>query len=261
MQKIYISIILACYNEGPTLEKSVNSIVRTLNKLGKNWEIVFVEDKSQDSTGETVKKLVTEINESFLRIKNSRRRQGFGGQAKVIFHKKNEGRGRSVSDGIRASIGEVCGYLDVDLEVSPEYIPLFVSEIENGSDMVVGRRFYESNPSSLGRVIASRAYSLIVKKILNLPAPDTEAGYKFFSRKKITPILSKVQDKRWFWDTEICAIAYWSNLKISEIPVLFIKRMEKKSTVRLIPDSLEYFSKIIKFRLKNSKKINLPHER
>src|SRR3990167_2995364 len=101
MSKVDLSLIIHCYNEGPTFEKSVNKIIRELKKINLSWEIIFVEDKSADDTKKTVEKLTKQY-------KNSR----------AIFHKKNEGRGKSVSDGIKTAKGDICGYLDVDLEVS-----------------------------------------------------------------------------------------------------------------------------------------------
>ena len=231
MPKIDFSLILACYNEGTTFEKSIREIVSVLNNLKRNWEIIFVEDKSTDETKKSVEEFTKEIK-----------------NAKAIFHTKNEGRGKSVSDGIKAAKGIICGYLDVDLEVSASYIPLFVEEIEKGSDMVIGKRFYEGNFKSMIRFMASKFYSTLVKTILNIPIEDTEAGYKFLKRHKILPILSKVQDKHWFWDTEICTRAYWKGLKISQVPVLFVKRKDKKSTVKLIPDSWNYLIKLLKFK-------------
>src|SRR3990167_1586553 len=197
MQKVDFYLILACYNESTTFEKSVREIISVLNNLKRNWEIIFVEDKSTDETKKSDEKLAREIE-------NAQLRQGYAGQARAIFHTKNEGRGKSVSDGIKAAKGIICGYLDVDLEVSASYIPLFVEDIE--------------------------------------------AGYKFFKSHKILPILSKVQDKHWFWDTEICTRAYWKGLKISQVPVLFVKRKDKKSTVKLIPDSWNYLIKLLKFK-------------
>ena len=241
MQKVDFSLILACYNESTTFEKSVREIISVLNNLKRNWEIIFVEDKSTDETKKSVEKLAREIE-------NAQLRQGYAGQVRAIFHTKNEGRGKSVSDGIRTAKGIICGYLDVDLEVSASYIPLFIEEIEKGYDMVVGKRFYESNFRSVARFIASRVYAFAVKQILNIPIEDTEAGYKFFKRYRILPILSSVHDKHWFWDTEICARAYWKGLKITQVPVLFVKRIDKKSTVRLIPDSWNYVIKLLKFR-------------
>lgn len=231
MSKVDLSVILACYNEGPTFAASVGKIIRELRKLRKEWEIIFIEDKSVDGTGELVKKLVKAT-------KNSR----------ALFHKKNLGRGKSVTDGIIAARGEICGYLDVDLEISEKYIGIFVAEIEKGADLVVGRRFYEGGLAAISRFLASKIYANLVKRLLKLPVTDTEAGYKFFKREKILPLLKKTSAKHWFWDTEICARAYWANLAISEIPVLFARRGDKKSTVRLIPDTLAYLKSLTTLR-------------
>lgn len=233
MAKIDLSIIIACYNEGSTFGQSIEKIIKILQTIKKNWEIVFVEDKSSDDTAETVRKLVDSI-------KNSR----------AIFHKKNMGRGKSVSDGIKLARGSICGYLDIDLEVSADYVPLFVNEVDKGFDVAVGKRFYESNFKAITRVLASKIYAFVVLNFLKVPIDDTEAGYKFFRRSKILPILRKVHDKHWFWDTEICARSYWAGLSISQIPVLFIRRLDKKSTVKLIPDTWAYLTKIIEFRQK-----------
>lgn len=233
MQKVYLSIILACYNEGPTLENSVYKIVKAVRKSRRPFEIIFVEDKSTDGTLNNIQKIVSKISNS-----------------KLIVHKKNTGRGKAVSDGIIAARGEICGYLDVDLEISENYIPIFTKEIEKGFDMAIGKRFYESDLKSIIRLWASRVYSQIVKVMLKIEIDDTEAGYKFFRRKKILPLLKKVRDKEWFWDTEISAVAFMNKLKISQVPVLFVRRHDKKSTVRLLPDTYKYLVKIIKFRFK-----------
>jgi len=119
--------------------------------------------------------------------------------------------------------------------------------------MAVGQRFYEGGLNSFGRFLASKIYALSVKTLLKIPIEDTEAGYKFFRREKILPILKKIKDKHWFWDTEICARAYFAELKISQIPVLFERRSDKKSTVRLIPDTIDYLKNLIRLRIEIQK--------
>lgn len=231
MQKPYITIIIPCYNEGPTFEKSVGKIIGQLKKLKRSWEIIFIEDKSTDGTKSSVEKIVNNLKSSA-----------------AIYHKKNTGRGKSVEEGINQAKGDICGFLDVDLEVSERYIPVFIKEVEKGADLVVGKRFYESGFKSIIRVVASKFYALVIKVVLDLPVDDTEAGYKFFRRKTILPILKKTNDKHWFWDTEICARASQAGLVVNQLPVLFIRRPEKKSTVKLLPDSITYISSLIKFR-------------
>ena len=231
MAKIDVSLILACYNEGPTFRDSVNKIMAQLKRLDCQWEVIFVEDKSIDSTKASVEKFAREIK-----------------NAKAIYHSRNMGRGKSITDGFKEARGEIYGFLDVDLEVSADYIPIFIAEIEKGADMAIGKRFYEGGLKSFSRVVASKAYSLLVGTVLGVPLEDTEAGYKFFRSTKILPILAKTKNSGWFWDTEVCARAYFANLKIIEVPVLFKRMLDKKSTVRLVPDSFNYLKQLIAFR-------------
>ena len=61
MSKIDLSIIVPCYNEGPTFTKSAYKIIRELKKINLGWEIIFVEDKSQDNTKSAVENLIKKI--------------------------------------------------------------------------------------------------------------------------------------------------------------------------------------------------------
>src|SRR3989344_4887298 len=104
------------------------------------------------------------------------------------------------------------------------------------------------NARAILRFLASKTYAIAVKYIVDIPVEDTEAGYKFFRKAKILPILAKVKSKHWFWDTEICALAHWNGLSITQIPVLFKRRYDKKSTVRLIPDTIDYIKNLIRIK-------------
>lgn len=229
------SLIIPCFNEGSTFEKSVLEVYRVLGGINRRWEVIFVDDKSTDETSKKVKDFVTKLE-----------------NARALFHNKNMGRGKTVSDGIKMASGEICGFLDVDLEVSASYIPVFIKEIERGFDMAVGKRFYEASYQSIMRYLSSKIYTYCVKMIINIPIEDTETGYKFFRRRSILPIIKRAKDNHWFWDTEICARSYWAGLTISQIPVLFIRRSDKKSTVKLLPDTFDYIIKLIAFRMSNN---------
>src|SRR3989338_9112613 len=233
---IKFSLILACYNEGPTFEKSIEKIVAELKKLKINWEIVFVEDKSTDDTRDRVIKLSKVI-------KNSR----------LLLHNKNQGRGKTVSDVLAICRGIICGYMDVDCEISPRYLGAFIKQIESGKDVALARRFYQRSFKNVSREITSRGYSLLLKYVLNLPIEDTEAGFKFFKRTKIIPVLLKTQDYGWFWDTEICARSYLAGLQIAQINVKFVRREDKKSTVKIFSDSVDYAKKLWSFRTEYQK--------
>ncbi len=225
------SLIIACYNEEKLLRESIARIISVLNDSVFSYELIFVDDKSKDTTSAIIESLV-------------KKRSGW----KAIYHTENEGRGKTVRDGIAAARGNVVGFIDVDLEVSPVYIPHFVRMIIGGNaDVVTGLRVYREGIMSLHRAILSRGYSWLVRSMLGIPLQDTETGYKFFNREKILPILKKTKNNGWFWDTEVMTYAHYLGLTIKEVPVLFVRRFDKISSVRLVHDTFAYIISLIKF--------------
>ena len=233
-KKIELSVILPCYNEAEHFLKSSQKILDVLKRSKIAFELIFVEDASQDNTPE----LITQ----FMRREKNK-------QVRALFHAKNLGRGRSVTDGIGSARGRFAGFIDIDCEVSPSYIPQFLVQLKSGKDIVCAERRYQTTAGGLVRTLASKLYQQLVKLVLVTNLSDTEAGYKFFNRKRIFPVLSKVRDTGWFWDTEIMVRSERAGLKIAFFPVQFNRRMDKTSTVRLIPDTLNYFIKLFAFRL------------
>lgn len=229
--KFDFSLIIACFNESAHLRQSVDEIISVLRGSVFSYELIFVDDKSEDKTAEIIASLVKK-NKNF----------------RAVYHKVNEGRGKTVRDGIALARGKVVGFVDIDLEVSPVYIPQFVRIILEGkADVVTGLRVYREGIASLHRSVLSRGYSWLVRSVLGIPLQDTETGYKFFNRKKILPILKKTQNNGWFWDTEIMTYAHYTGLSVREVPVLFVRRFDKISSVRLVHDTLEYIKNLVGF--------------
>jgi len=232
MSKLDFSLVLACYNEGPTLTWSLEKVNEVLENTKYKWEVICINDASRDKTLEHLKKY-SKKNKKF----------------RVFNHEKNVGRGGTVSEGMQLARGRVVGYIDVDLENSPVYIPEFIREIDRGAaDVVVGNRIEVGGMRRFFKYIAGNVYKLVVRFLLNVNLHDTEAGYKFFNREKILPVLKKVEDKKWFFDTEICVRSVDAGLDVREIPILCVMRPEKVSTINLIPDSIEFLRRIIAFR-------------
>ena len=229
--QIDLSVVLPCYNEKVVIEESTAEIVRVLEATRLSWEIIFVDDVSKDDTVARAERLCAA--DSRLRL---------------IRHERNTGRGRTATDGLRAARGEVAGFLDIDLEVPARYIPPAVEAIRAGAEVVCAWRIYLPNLSLLHREILSKGYSRLVRGQLGLPLRDTEAGFKFFDRAKILPVLEQTHNPGWFWDTEIMARAYFAGLRIVEIPAVFVKRNEVPTTVRIIPDTIEYWRQLRRFR-------------
>ena len=236
-KKLDLSLVIACYNEEPHLEKNINEVVNVLDQTRLEYEIIFVDDCSKDNTREVIDRLLSAYP---------------GHNMTKLFHEQNKGRGGTVTDGFRIASGEVAGYIDIDLEVHARYIPSMLQAIEGGADIAVALRIYKFYFRSIDRYILSKGYAWLVKKILDLPFNDTETGYKFFRRDLIMPLIEEIDDEHWFWDTEFMSRAHIAGFKVAEIPCLFIRQWDKVSTVNPITDSIEYFIKLFRYRMKQS---------
>ena len=144
-----LSLVLACYNDGPYLVECVREIVTVLADASFSFEIIFVEDCSTDDTRQQIARAVDNHPEHTLR---------------AIYHDVNVGRGGTVTDGFRAATGTVAGFIDIDLEVHARYIPSMVRAVFDGADMAVARRIYTFRPSSIDRYILSKGYSWLIRK-------------------------------------------------------------------------------------------------
>jgi len=227
------SLILACYQEGEHFNDSIEKIIQVLDNTNYTYEIIFIDDASTDQTPELIKKIIKKYPRKNL---------------SVFFHQKNQGRGKTVKQGFLKAKGKVMGYIDIDLEVPAEYIPHFIKAIKDGYHVANAHRIYDLYLQALPRWVASKGYRLLIKKILNTRLVDTEAGYKFFNRSKCFSLIKKCQYPGWFWDTEVMIRAERQGLKIIEIPVAFIRRTDKTSTVKLIPDTLKYLHNLWQFK-------------
>jgi glycosyltransferase involved in cell wall biosynthesis len=227
-----LSLIVPCYDEAGHLRDSVEQVVEVLDDTRWTWEIVFVDDGSRDDT----RALIAEICAAEPRCR-------------FIFHERNRGRGAAVKTGFTASRGRVAGFLDIDLEVHARYIPSLVGAIEHdGVDVATGRRYYLLRQTGgLLRIVLSWVYRRLIALWLNIGLSDTETGCKFFRRETAGGVVLESESDGWFWDTEVMARAALRDLEIREMPVLFLRRMDKRSTVRVWQDSWDYLRALVRF--------------
>lgn len=236
-QELDLSLVIACYNEGPHLRDSVLEVVQVLSASRLSYELIFVEDCSKDDTRRVIAEVVKELSDSNPLL-----------PVTVLLHEVNKGRGATVRDGMRVARGRVMGFIDIDLEVHARYIPDLVRAIDNGFDIATGFRVYHVDGNNLIRHFLSVGYRSLMRKAISTSLKDTETGYKFFNRARCMPIVEQTQTDGWFWDTEVMVLAERAGLHITEIPVAFVRRFEKESTVNVIPDSVDYARRLMEFR-------------
>lgn len=230
-----LSIILPCYNEAQFLRKAVLALQAALSKAVYEYEIIIAEDSSDDGTDRIAK----ELSEKFNNV--------------IWLHRENKrGRGLAVSEAIKKAKGRITGYIDIDMETSVHYIYPMILEIENGADIATCIRVFKLDKRQLfcrlPKVLSHYCYLWLVRKMLGVGLRDTEAGFKFFNRARILPVLDEIKDEHWFWDTELMVRSYYKGYKIKEIPTLFLPDYNRHSKVSLLKDSCAYLKNLLNFR-------------
>jgi glycosyltransferase involved in cell wall biosynthesis len=231
--QLELSIVVACYQEEGHLEDSVRQIEATMAEAGYRYELVFLEDASTDATARILAELCVDRP-----------------HARCVFHQRNVGRGGTVAEGFRLARGRIVGFLDIDLEVPCRYVPAMVEAIRAGHDGATAYRVYRQGlgPRGLVRHVLSRGYRLLFRTMFRVPFRDTETGFKWFDRERILPVLDQTTNQGWFWDTELMVLAHRAGLDIVEVECPFIRRDDKKSTVRVFRDSWNYVKAAVAFR-------------
>ena len=238
-ESLDVSLVIACYNEESHLHANLSSIVDVLHRQQLQYELIIIDDCSPDRTSEKIREYVSLHSQLPIR---------------TVFHRTNVGRGATVSEGFRLSRGRIVGFIDIDLEVKASYIPGALLPLLKGkADMVIADRTYTFHTYAFHRYLMTKCYRFLVQSILHTPSMDTEAGFKFFRKSAILPLLNDVLDKRWFWDTEISVTALDRGLRLHNEPVLFDRKEEKASTVKAFRDSWRSLAALVSFALKRSR--------
>jgi dolichyl-phosphate beta-glucosyltransferase len=229
-----ISVIIPCYNEEKTIYRNVIKIFNYLKKKFKIFEIIVVNDGSNDGTIKELKRL-----ENFIPIR-------------IIDNKKNQGKGKAVRDGILKSNCDVVTFVDADLPVRVEEIEKFLAEIKKGYDIVIASRFLSGAkliiPAKWYRKIAERIFMILRMIILNtFEIKDTQCGFKMFRGEVVKKIFSKSKINGFAFESEIIFLAKKFGYKIKEIPVPLQNPQE--SHVRIFRDPFQMFLDLIKIRI------------
>lgn len=236
---IELTLIIPCYNEAQIIEESLPRLEYFLEMVKISYEIIIIDDCSKDATVRLIQDMIKDMSKNIT----------------FIQHSQNKGRGYTVREGISLAKGKYVGFIDIDLEIPEYYILPALMKLREDADVVIGKRLYTVafSFSSLLRWITSRGYSFLMRNALKIPFSDTEAGFKFFNRERILPIVKQTENNHWFWDTEIVALSYYKDLRIDDLPVVFTRNLYKTSTVKIFRDTVIYVQEIIKFkkRIKN----------
>ena len=120
----YLSLVVPVYNEEENLPLLFAAIQQVTRSLKKTWELVFVDDGSSDKSLDVLRSLVRSDPQ----------------HTRVVAFRRNFGQTAAIAAGIDHSEGEIIVLLDADLQNDPADIPLLLSKLDEGYDVVSGWR-------------------------------------------------------------------------------------------------------------------------
>jgi glycosyltransferase involved in cell wall biosynthesis len=191
-----LSILIPVFNEEGNLSLLYEKLVTALKKLGRPYEVIFIDDGSSDGTLEILLD---------LRERNP--------NVKIISFSRNFGQTAALSAGIDFSKGDILIPMDGDLQNDPEDILTLLEKIEEGYDVVSGWRKGRKD-SFLSRRLPSMIANKIISLIGGVHLHDYGCTLKAYRRDILKNIRLYGEMHRF-----IPIYAQWIGARVSEIPV------------------------------------------
>jgi glycosyltransferase involved in cell wall biosynthesis len=204
MALAHVSVVVPVYNERGTLRELYEQLVAVLEDNSDRFELLFVDDGSDDGSGE----LLDELEDEDTRVR--------------VFHfRSNQGKAEALNLGFAEASGDAVVTLDADLQDQPSEIPRLLSKLET-VDMVSGWKKTRHDP--LGKTIPSRFFNWVTSKVSGLPLHDFNCGFKAY-RSEVVKELDLYGEMHRF----IPVLAAWRGFTVDELAVEHAPRRWGKS--------------------------------
>ncbi|MDQ2714374.1 MAG: glycosyltransferase family 2 protein [Chloroflexota bacterium] len=197
-QGIAISVVVPVMNEQQSVQPLYEKLSAQLDKLGKRYEVIFVDDGSTDSTFLTVKALHDEHPDV----------------VRVIRFRRNFGKTPALVAGFSRCRGEIIFTMDGDLQDDPEEIPNFLLKLDEGYDLVSGWKYPRLDP--LSKTFPSRIFNGLVSTMTGVHLHDINNGFKAYRRDVIEDTHFKLYGD---FHRFVPVMAHWRGFRVTEIKV------------------------------------------
>ena len=167
-----LSIVVPTYNEQDNVPLMYARIVRALDALQLEWELIFSVDPCTDRTEE----LILELCARDPRVKMLRFSRRFGQPMATIA-------------GLEASRGDAVVVVDCDLQDPPELIPELVERWLDGHDVVYAQRRGRAGETALKRIVSAIGYR-VIKRIADVEIPPNTGDFRLMSRRVVDNVVA-----------------------------------------------------------------------
>ncbi|MEJ7838373.1 MAG: glycosyltransferase family 2 protein [Thermomicrobiales bacterium] len=190
-----LTVLIPVMNEEGNLPELHSRLTTVLEETKLEYEIIFVDDGSSDSTWSVIN-LLRDQDPHIIGLK----------------HRRNFGKAEALTNGFQVSRGDVVVTMDGDLQDDPAELPRFLEMIDQGFDLVSGWKQRRQDP--LGKTAPSKVFNWTVRKTTGVALHDFNCGFKAYRREAAASIDLYGELHRF---TPV--LAHAEGFKIGELPV------------------------------------------
>lgn len=193
-----VSLIIPAYNE----EEAIGPVIEEYSSYVD--EIIVVDDGSKDGTYNIA---CTYSSDSIH----------------VFQHVQNQGKVGALLTGVERSTGEIIVFTDADCTYPARFIPAFLSELDRGSDLVLGVRNIDAHNIPLFNRIGNAIFSTMATYISGKYISDAQTGYRACRREMFNDL--RVHAKSLEFETKMTVRAAKLGYIIAEVPIEYRERV------------------------------------
>ena len=232
----FLSVIIPAFNEQDRILPTLENTLAYLRGQNYSSEIVVVSDGSSDNTAR--------VAQSFQ--SNERVR------VEVLEYRPNRGKGYAVRYGMLRGRGRIVMFMDADYAVPMEYCKRGLAMIGKGFDIAIASRAIEGaqirQHQNAFRKISAKIYTFIQNIYLGIHFPDTQCGFKFFTRRSAQSLFSLQKLDSVIFDPEILWLARKKGFRVGQFPVQWRHVADSRIQYDNLRKSLFVFGEL--FRIK-----------
>ncbi len=197
-----VSAVLPAHNEQKNLQGVVRDLVAALARRSGEFEVIIVDDGSEDGTSEVASNLAAADH-----------------RIRLIRHETNRGYGAALRTGFENARMEWIFFMDADGQFVPDELTKLVREADR-SDFIAGERINRQDP--LHRLLYGKLFSLAMRALFGVKARDVNCAFKLFKKSLLEG--GSLQSTGALINTEILIAARRKGIEPVQVPVTHLPR-------------------------------------
>jgi dolichyl-phosphate beta-glucosyltransferase len=216
MRQPWLSVVVPAYNEEAVIADFVKALRERLASAGRPWEIVVVDNASEDGTVAALEPVVD------------------GERVRVLRNDVNRGKGFSVRRGMLEARGELRLMCDADCGPSLSSLPRLIEAI-GAVDVAVGSRVAGgarvTNQQPLRRRLVGWPFLALTRTLMREPASDVYCGFKLWRAGAAEAVFSRQRLDGWVFDAEALGLARRLGFRVREVGIVWADREGSKLSI------------------------------